>query len=53
MHKDTHCPMPFVTLAVNPNNAAEDECKWGNKNAVQLVLMMQTIKTFKLCVLIC
>ena len=20
MHKDTYCPMPFVTLAVNPNN---------------------------------
>ena len=31
MHKDTHCPMPFVTLAVNPNNWLS-RCMMSNKN---------------------
>ena len=31
MHKDTYCPMPFVTLAVNPNNWLS-RCMMGNEN---------------------
>ena len=30
MHKDTWCPMPFVTLAVNPNNWLS-RCMMSNK----------------------
>ena len=30
MHKDTYCPMPFVTLAVNPNNWLT-RCMMSNK----------------------
>ena len=30
MHKDTYCPMPFVTLAVNPNNWLS-RCMMSNK----------------------
>ena len=30
MHKDTYCPMPFVTLAVNPNNWLS-RCMMGNE----------------------
>ncbi len=31
MHKDTYCPMPFVTLAVNPNNWLS-RCMMSNHN---------------------
>ena len=31
MHKDTYCPMPFVTLAVNPNNWLT-RCMMSNHN---------------------
>tara|TARA_B100000035_G_scaffold106586_1_gene90402 strand:+ start:4989 stop:6125 length:1137 start_codon:yes stop_codon:yes gene_type:complete len=31
MHKDTYCPMPFVTLAVNPNNWLS-RCMMSNFN---------------------
>ena len=31
MHKDTYCPMPFVTLAVNPNNWLS-RCMMSNNN---------------------
>tara|TARA_B100001094_G_scaffold42811_1_gene37593 strand:+ start:4022 stop:5179 length:1158 start_codon:yes stop_codon:yes gene_type:complete len=31
MHKDTYCPMPFVTLAVNPNNWLT-RCMMSNYN---------------------
>ena len=30
MHKDTYCPMPFVTLTVNPNNWLS-RCMMSNK----------------------